>query len=282
MLQIDLTGIIRSRVSGWKGKLIPGFLLRRLEKLIRQDRLNELLRITYPATGSKFSKAIYDTLGITLDVNGIENIPSVGRFIFASNHPLGGLDGMALIDYFSQRYGGELMFVVNDLLMAVKPLAPVFLPINKHGHQSRQSLAAIDRVMKGDDPVLIFPAGLCSRQRQAGGEVADLEWRKMFINRAISFKRDIVPVYFDGTNSDRFYSVARRRESMGLKFNFEMALLPSEVFKAEGKTFRINCGTPLPWQSLSGGQEAEAEAQAVRRMVYDLKNELETINKTLS
>ena len=145
MLQIDLTGIIRSRVSGWKGKLIPGFLLRRLEKLIRQDRLNELLRITYPATGSKFSKAIYDTLGITLDVNGIENIPSVGRFIFASNHPLGGLDGMGIVKVLGEHYGDDnIRFLVNDLLMHVEPLRTVFLPINKYGCLLYTSDAADD------------------------------------------------------------------------------------------------------------------------------------------
>ena len=282
-IKIDVRAVVRERL-GAASRAVPSFLLRKLEKLICQDRLNAVLEHNFPKEGAEFCRGVLNDLSVKVETFNADRLPPVDRrrVIIASNHPLGGLDGMALIDYFSQRYGGELMFVVNDLLMAVKPLAPVFLPINKHGHQSRQSLAAIDRVMKGDDPVLIFPAGLCSRQRQAGGEVADLEWRKMFINRAISFKRDIVPVYFDGTNSDRFYSVARRRESMGLKFNFEMALLPSEVFKAEGKTFRINCGTPLPWQSLSGGQEAEAEAQAVRRMVYDLKNELETINKTLS
>ena len=262
-IKIDVRAVVRERL-GAASRAVPSFLLRKLEKLICQDRLNALLEHNFPKEGAEFCRGVLNDLSVKVETFNADRLPPVDRrrVIIASNHPLGGLDGMALIDYFSQRYGGELMFVVNDLLMAVKPLAPVFLPINKHGHQSRQSLAAIDR--------------------QAGGEVADLEWRKMFINRAISFKRDIVPVYFDGTNSDRFYSVARRRESMGLKFNFEMALLPSEVFKAEGKTFRINCGTPLPWQSLSGGQEAEAEAQAVRRMVYDLKNELETINKTLS
>lgn len=274
-ININIKAIVRERLGG-ASRIVPSFFVRRLEKLICQERLNELLANNFPMEGADFCRGVLDDLRVTVEAVNADRLPPVEnrRVIIACNHPLGGLDGMALIDFFTRRYGGSLKFIVNDLLMAVKPLAPVFLPINKHGRQSREAFTAIDQVMKGDDPILIFPAGLCSRQLVAGGEIADLEWKKMFIQRAIAFHRDIVPLYFDGENSSRFYSFARRRESLGLKFNFEMALLPSEVFKAEGKTFRINCGRLIPWQSLTGGAEAQAEAAVVRRMVYELKKEL--------
>lgn len=274
-ININIKAIVRERLGG-ASRIVPSFFVRRLEKLICQERLNELLANNFPMEGADFCRGVLDDLRVTVEAVNADRLPPVEnrRVIIACNHPLGGLDGMALIDFFTRRYGGSLKFIVNDLLMAVKPLAPVFLPINKHGRQSREAFTAIDQVMKGDDPILIFPAGLCSRQLVAGGEIADLEWKKMFIQRAIAFHRDIVPLYFDGENSSRFYSFARRRESLGLKFNFEMALLPSEVFKAEGKTFRINCGHLIPWQSLTGGAEAQAEAAVVRRMVYELKKEL--------
>ncbi len=274
-IKIDIRAIVNERL-GSVARVVPSFLIRKLENLICQERLNSLLEHNFPKEGADFCRGVLSDLDVKVEMVNADRLPPVSerRVIIVSNHPLGGLDGMALIDYFTRRYGGQVKFIVNDLLMAIKPLAPVFLPINKHGHQSRAALTAIDQVMRGDDPVLIFPAGLVSRQLQAGGEIADLEWKKMFVNRAIAFKRDIVPIYFDGTNSDRFYSFARRRTSLGMKFNFEMALLPSEVFKSEGKTFRINCGQPIPWQSLTGGAEAEAEAQAMRRKVYELKKEL--------
>lgn len=274
-ININIKAIVRERLGG-ASRLVPNYFVRKLEKLICQERLNDLLARNYPMEGADFCHGVLEKLNVTVEAVNVDRLPSAEnrRVIIACNHPLGGLDGMALIDFFTQRYGGNLKFIVNDLLMAVKPLAPVFLPINKHGRQSRESLTAIDQVMRGDDPVLIFPAGLCSRQLMSGGEIADLEWKKMFINRAIAFQRDIVPLYFDGENSSRFYSFARRRESLGLKFNFEMALLPSEVFKAEGKTFRINCGYPIPWQSLTGGTEAQSEAAFVRHKVYELKKEL--------
>ena len=274
-ININIKAIVRERLGG-ASRIVPPFFVRKLEKLICQERLNELLAHNFPMEGADFCRGVLDDLKVKIEAVNADRLPPVEnrRVIIACNHTLGGLDGMALIDFFTRRYGGNLKFIVNDLLMAVKPLAPVFLPINKHGRQSREAFTAIDHVMKGDDPVLIFPAGLCSRQLVAGGEIADLEWKKMFVQRAIAFRRDIVPLYFDGENSSRFYSFARRREGLGLKFNFEMALLPSEVFKAEGKTFRINCGRPIPWQSLTGGAEAQSEAAVVRRMVYDLKKEL--------
>lgn len=281
-IKIDLKAIVRERL-GRASRFVPRYFVRKLEQLICQDELNRLLENNYPKEGAEFCRGVFSDLDVTTEIVNEHRLPDVSnrRVIIVSNHPLGGLDGMALIDYFTQRYGGKVMFVVNDLLMAVAPLAPVFLPINKHGRQHRSSLLAIDRIMAGDDPVIIFPAGLVSRQHTAGGEIVDLEWKKMFITKAAAFHRDVVPLYFDGVNSARFYSFARRREALGLKFNFEMALLPSEVFRSRGKTFRINCGNVLPWQSFTAGSEADDEAAAVRKMVYDLKHELESMNQQI-
>ncbi len=278
-IRIDVKAVLKSRL-GSVARFVPDYLVRKLENLICQDELNALLENNYPKEGAEFCRGVFDELGVTTELFNEDRLPDVSnrRVIIVSNHPLGGLDGMALIDYFTRRYGGRVMFVVNDLLMAVTPLAPVFLPINKHGRQHRSSLLAIDRVMAGDDPVIIFPAGLVSRQRESGGAIADLDWKKMFVNKAVAFHRDVVPVYFDGVNSGRFYNFARRREMLGLKFNFEMVLLPSEVFRSRGKTFRVNCGKVLPWQSFTGGNEAEGEAMAVRKMVYELKEELRALS----
>lgn len=274
-IKIDVKAIVRERL-GAVSYFVPPFLLRKLEKVICQDSLNALLERNFPKEGAEFCRGVLSDLGVTVETVNEQRLPDVGnrRVIIVCNHPLGGLDGMALIDYFTRRYGGCVRFVVNDLLMAVKPLAPVFLPINKHGRQHRSSLVAIDEVMAGDDPVIIFPAGLVSRQHREGGEIADLEWKKMFVTKAVAFRRDVVPLYFDGVNSDRFYRLARRREAFGLKFNIEMVLLPSEVFRSRDKVFRVNCGNPIPWQNLTGGK-AEDKARAVRTKVDELRMELE-------
>lgn len=269
-LRIDLSQILKSKLKG-KSRFVPSFLVRRLEKTICVDQLNRLLEHNYPRTGAEFCRGVFDDLSVKINVRGVENLPEPGkrRVIIVSNHPLGGLDGMALIDFFERYYGGSIHFVVNDLLMAVKPLNDVFVPINKHGTQSREAKKQLDRLFEGDDPILIFPAGLVSRLGK-NGEIRDLEWKKMFVNKAISSHRDIIPVHFNGKNSQFFYKFARRRKRVGLKFNVEMIYLPREVFRSEGKTFTITCGKPIKWESLDGGAKASATAEKIKNTVYAL------------
>lgn len=269
-LHIDLPAVLKHKL-GSKSRLVPRGLVRWLEKTVCVDRLNWLLEHNYPKTGADFCRGVLEDLKVTIKVEGAENLPdrSDKRVVIVSNHPLGGLDGMALIDFFTDYYGCKVNFLVNDLLMAIKPLNNVFVPINKHGAQSREAMQRIDELFAGDEPIIIFPAGLVSRLGKDGG-IKDLEWKKMFVNKAIKSKRDIVPVYFSGQNSEFFYKFAKRRKSLGLKFNIEMIYLPREVFRSEGKTFTITCGEPIAWQTLKGGKQAIETAASIKETVYGL------------
>lgn len=264
-IKIDLQQVLRDRLGG-RARWIPRALVRRLERLVCQDEMNAMLDEAYPRRGSEFCQAVLDHLSIAVDITGIENMPPRDnrRVIFCSNHPLGGLDGMALIKFVAEYYGGvEPLFIINDLLMAIEPLRDVFVPVNKHGQQSRHTIAAIDEAMASDRPVLIFPAGLCSRRRN--GVVRDLEWQKMFVQKARQWGRDIVPLRFVGQNSDSFYTWARRRERLGIRFNAEMVLLPGEVFKSRGKRFEIEVLPIIPAASLAS--DARTEAARIRQLV---------------
>lgn len=269
-LQLDLKAVVDSKL-GKKARFVPGFLIKCLEKVIRVKDLNELLAHNHPRQGAEFCRGVLEDLDVTLEVRGLENLPSPDnkKVVIASNHPLGGLDGMALIKIFTEYYGGKVHFLVNDILMAVKPLNDVFVPVNKHGAQSRATMKEIDRLFEADEPILVFPAGLVSRLGK-NGEIKDLEWKKMFVNKAISSQRDIIPVHFSGYNSQFFYKFARRRKRLGLKFNIEMIYLPGEVFSSKGKKFIVTVGKPISWQSLKGGKDAQATAAAIKDIVYKL------------
>lgn len=265
-LRINVAAVLRERL-GARADRIPGFVTRSLERLIHQDEFNEMLQIAWPRRGAEFCRAITSHLGVSVKVDGRENLPDGDdRVLIVSNHPLGGLDGMILIDFFSQVYGDDIKFVVNDLLNAVEPLSDVFLPINKHGAQDRRAIAAIDAAFESNRPVLMFPAGLCSRRRR--GQVTDLDWQKMFIAKARQTGRTIVPVHFVGENSPRFYRWASLRERLGIKFNYEMVLLPSEVFRARGKSFTIRIGRPIPPETLRG--DARTQAARIRDIALSL------------
>ena len=276
VIQINLRQIVRERLGRYS-RLGPGFVLRYLEKTVCQDRLNELLRNNFPREGAEFCEGVLADLDVGLTVVGEDKLPSPAqrRVVFVSNHPLGGLDGMALIAWATRRYGGKVHFVVNNLLDAVAPLRSVFVPVNKHGSQSRESIRAIDEAFAGEDPVLVFPAGLCSR-RGSNGEIADLEWQKMFVNKAVEHHRDVVPLYFSGRNSDFFYNFAKIRKQLGLKFNIEMIYLPSEIFRARGSRFTLVCGDTIGWQELRSGKAAMEQAAEIRSLVYSLASRLQT------
>lgn len=266
--QLNLTEIIRKRVGGRKGKIIPGFLLRRLEKLICQEELNEILRMAYPARGSEFSKRVLNYLKISLTVTGLDNLPNDKSYIFASNHPLGGLDGISLVAVLGEKYGDRnLRVMVNDLLMNVEPLKNVFLPVNKFGAQGRESSRLLNEALEEGKQIVMFPAGLVSRL-QNDNTIRDLEWQKSFVSKALEFKREIVPVRFEGENSMKFYKFARLRKKLRLKINLEQALLPSEVCKSKGKTFKIIFGKPIDPQAYrETGQTPKEIANIIRQAV---------------
>ena len=269
-INIDLQAVINRRL-GKRAWLVPKPLVRALSRMICQEQLNEMLRVNYPRRGPAFSQGVLDHLNIKINVEHSERLPRPddSRVIIVSNHPLGGLDGMAMISYFSRHYGRDVKFVVNDLLMAIEPLTDVFLPINKHGAQSRQAICDIDNAMAGDAPIIMYPAGLCSRL-MPDKSICDLEWQKMFIAKAIEYKRDIVPVFFDGRNSDTFYKMAAWRKHLGIKFNIEMLRLPKEVFRAHDSTFTIFCGERIPYTTLN--KASKAEAARIKDIVYSLRH----------
>lgn len=270
-LEIDLHRILRERMPAKVSRFVPGFMISALERLIRQDELNEMLRVTYPKRGSDFASGILDHLGIEVEVDGLDRIGD-GRYVFASNHPLGGLDGIALISVLGNRYGDSgVRFLVNDMLMNVEPLRDVFLPVNKYGSQGRSAALAINEAMASDMQIVQFPAGLVSRLHP-DGEISDLEWQKAFVSKAVEYGRDVVPVRFMALNTMRFYRMAYWRKKLGVKVNVEQALLPAEVCRSRGKHFRIVFGEPIPVSSLiREGETPKAAAARLRDVVYTLK-----------
>ena len=273
LLKIDIKKILENRIPKKKRRMIPPFLITFVEKLIRQKELNEILEATLPSKGSEFSGRVLEHLDIKLEVEGLEKLPESKRYMFASNHPLGGLDGMALITVLGKKYGDDnIRFLVNDMLMNVKPLEDIFLPINKLGKQGKGNARVINEKMESDCQIFQFPAGLCSRLNDKG-EIADLEWQKSFVTKAQQYKRDIIPVYFEGQNSRKFYRAAKLRKKLGIRFNLEQILLPSELCKARGSKYRIIFGTPIPYKTLETlGSSPKEIAQAIKEASYSLKH----------
>jgi len=248
-------------------KLLPAFLIRYLKKIIHQDEFNEFLKLHGDLEGLDFIREGLKFMETNYEVIGLENLPKEGRFLFVSNHPLGGLDGLVFINEIGKIWP-RLKFPVNDLLMNIKNLDPIFLPINKHGKQDKQAVIQIEKSYASDDQILYFPAGLCSRKKK--GKIEDLEWKKHFITKAVKHKRDIVPVHFSGRNSNFFYNLANLRVLLGIKSNIEMVYLPNEMFKQKDKKITVRFGKPISYGMFDKTLSPAAWAEKVKKIVYSL------------
>lgn len=241
METIDIGRLLRAknpRLARW----VPRFVIRWIERLVRLDRINYVLSHYGDQSPMEFIRSTLDYIGVTYTVHGAERIPAGGRVIFASNHPLGGLDGLMLAEAVNPYVRG-VRVIVNDLLMHLEPLAPIFVPVNKYGAQSMEYARRMVEMYEGDAAVITFPAGLCSRL--IGGEITDIPWRRNFVQKAWESGRAVVPVYIEGRNSMFFYRFERLRRWLGIKLNLGTVLLPKEMFDQRGKHLDIYIGEPV-------------------------------------
>ena len=264
---IDIDKVLQSKAPD-KYKYIPKCLISYLKKIIHQEEINVFLEEAKDKIGVDFLEASLEFLDAKIEVEGAENLPEGGLYTFVSNHPLGGQDGVAVGYVLGRHYKGKVKYLVNDLLMNLRNLAPLFIPVNKTGAQGRNFPAMVDAGFKSDNQLIMFPAGLCSRRHK--GVIRDLDWTKTFIVESVKNRRDVVPVHFEGQNSDFFYNLANISKMLGIKFNIAMLYLVNEMFKNKHKTFRLTIGKPIPWQTFDKSRKPAQWAQYVKEIVYKL------------
>ena len=267
---IDLDKVLADKM-GARAKYVPGLLKSWLKKIIHQDEVNDFLWESRDKTGVEWLDACVKYLDMTLVVEGGENLPSKddGRlYTCVSNHPLGGIDGVALGSIIGRHYDGNFRYLVNDLLMNLPGLAPLCIPINKTGRQSRNFPAMVEAGFKSDHHMLMFPAGLCSRMTK--GVIRDIPWKKTFISKSVEAQRDVVPIHFSGQNSNFFYKLANFCKKAGIKFNIAMLFLVDEMYKNVHGKFTVTIGKPIPWQTFDKSKSPAAWAQWVQDKVYEL------------
>lgn len=267
---IDISDILRGKM-GSKAKFVPSPLVKWLKHIVHQDEVNKYLWDSRHLTGVEWLEDCMRYLDMTLEIVGKENLPDKddGKlYTFVSNHPLGGEDGVALGAVIGRHYDGCFRYLVNDLLMNLPGLAPLCIPINKTGSQSRSFPAMVEAGFRSDNHMLMFPAGLCSRR--INGEIRDLPWKKTFITKSVETHRDVVPIHFGGRNSDFFYTLANVCKALGIKFNIAMLFLVDEMYKNVHKSFRIAIGKPIPWQTFDKSRTPAQWAQYVQDEVYKL------------
>ena len=267
---IDIKESIRSKNPALL-KLIPKFIINYLRKTIHEDYMNDILDRHKKINGLDFvDSMVHKEFKINAIVKGFENIDPSKRYIFVANHPWGGMEAATLLDIVGKKFP-EPRFIVNDILMSIKSYHPLFIPVNKHGSQGRENARLMDENFESDKPILIFPAGLVSRKTK--GKVVDLEWKKNFISKAVQYKREVVPVFIDGRNSNFFYRFANFRKAIGIKANLEMFFLVDELIKNANSDLPYYFGKPISYQTFDKSKRPQEWANAVKEHVYNLKED---------
>lgn len=251
-------------------KIIPRFGINYLKKIIHQEQLNTFIESNKNSGGIEFINAFLKDTELSCEVSGLENIPENSKIIFASNHPIGSIDGISLINEVHKIFGCTKI-VVNDLLTNIKNLNAFFIGVNKHGITSKYYVEELNQTFESDIPIIFFPSGMASRKIK--GEVRDLEWKKTFIARSIKFERDVVPVYIEGSLSNFFYNIAKIRKAVGIKSNLEMIFLADEMYKQKGKTLKIHFGKPISYKKFDKNLSHYDWAQKVKNHIYTLKKD---------
>ncbi len=263
---VDVEQVLKSK-NPRLHRLLPRFVMNYIKRTLHEDEMNRGLEKYKDVYGIEFTGASLEFLGAKVESVNPENVPVKGPVIVAANHPLGGLDGIALI-YAVSRIRKDAKFLVNDILLFFKNFGDVFVPVNKVGKNSKGALSKIDDVYASDEAVLVFPAGLVSRKQK--GAIRDLDWKKSFVTKAKTYQREVVPVFIEGKNTNWFYNLASFRKKIGIKANIEMFYLADEMFNQRGKPIRIHFGKPFSSALLDDSRSDREWAQIIKNYVYEM------------
>lgn len=248
-------------------KWMPDFLIGYIQKTLHEKEVNGFIKDNADKDSFEFCDEVVNTFNIQLSAFGIENIPETGGCVLAINHPLGGMDAMAIVTLLQQRRR-DIKFIVNDVLLNLENLKDMFIGVNKHGKNAKASLKKVDDLFATDQLICVFPAGLVSRKKR--GLIRDLEWKKTFITRSRKYKKPIIPVHINGELTNFFYRLSNLRTGLGIKANIEIFYLVDELFKQRNKKMNVIFGEPILSEKLDKAKSDLEWAQEIKKKVYQL------------
>ncbi len=263
---------VRKLIADKNPKLLrwlPGFMVRWVENVVHQKEINEFMEKHEHSDIYTFCEAALQRFNLQFNLTGMENIPDPPtKVVFASNHPLGGMDAISII-HLLKNNRPDIKFIVNDLLMVVRHLRDRFIGVNKVGRNAIESLQKVEQQFAEGTATFIFPAGLVSRK--INGEIRDLEWKKTFITKAKKYNLPVIPVHIGGGLTNRFYRLANFRKFLGIKVNIEMFFLVDELFRQKDMQIDIAIGEPILPETFDKSKNDKEWAGWVKEKVYHLQ-----------
>ncbi|SBS35953.1 2-acyl-glycerophospho-ethanolamine acyltransferase [Marinomonas spartinae] len=258
-----------------KSPLITRPTLSFLKRLFHESEVNQFLEKNKDSVGFEFIDRVLDHFNFSYQVSQVDrrNIPAIGRVMIIANHPLGALDGLALLRLIGE-IRPDVKIVANDLLMSLDGLKSLVLPVdNMGGKTGRQQLKAIMNSLHNDEAVIIFPAGEVSRISPSG--VKDQRWNESYLKLAKKSNSPILPVHIGGRNSMMFYT------SSILYRPLSTIQLPNEMFRQRNRKIPMQVGQAIPVQELSKLPLSDKEKnKLVKRHLYRIAKGKKPLLKT--
>lgn len=257
---------------GKAGKLFATGVL----KILGIDKVNALYGRNCHKQGPEFTTLILKDIGVSYDIINEERLKSLpeGAFITVSNHPLGSIDGIMLIDIFAKRRP-DFKVMVNGILTHIEAMDENFIAVKPvTGNNNSTSATSINGVreslerLRDNHPLGFFPAGAISMLDPKTGEIEDREWQSSVVRLIKGAKVPVYPVYFDGLNSGFFYQLGR------LSWLLRSMRIPHEVFNKRGTKFRVVIGAPVTVEEQRQYKNIEDLANLLKTRTYDLKKDL--------
>ncbi len=266
--RVDVTKIIRAQHNHFIKKL-PDFTIKIIKRIVREKELNEIVEYAEDYSGIEFIAKCMEYLNISYIKINENNIPDFGRFIFVCNHPQGGIDYFAAILSIYDKHP-NIKTLANEILMSVTPIKDFFIPVNVFGKNSEKNKTEILKNMASDNvQILTFPSGEVAGK--INGKLDDGKWHRSFVRYAVEHKRDVIPVFIDTENSNKFYTVFKIRKFLRIKANLELFLLPQELIKQKNKTIKVYFGKPVKYTSFNEKKSFFEWSEYIKKIVYELK-----------
>lgn len=280
MLNIEQSVVNKFPGFAERAPIIRNSTLSLLRKLTREHEINSFLRDNEGHRGIDFIDRIFEYFNFSYSVSQRErnNIPAQGRVIIVANHPIGSLDGLALVRLVSE-VRKDVKIVANDMLMAFEPLHELFLPLDNMTRAAyKQSYKNILQALNNDEAIIIFPAGEVSRASPAG--IRDGKWQSGFLHFARKTKSPVLPVFISAKNSLLFYSASMLFKPLAT------ALLAHEMFNKHSSEIKFRVGEMIPQHALETNQLTDkALTKRLKKHLYKIgkgKNAIFITEKTIA
>ena len=261
---------IRKMVPFFDGKKrLVNFLL----KFLSVDKVNWIHDHNCDTPGVPFTAGLLNDLNITLRIDNeerLDNLPE-GSFITVSNHPLGALDGIALIKIVGERRP-KFKVMVNMVLNYISAMRPNFIAVDalassdpKKKAVSMQGIKAAMMQVRSGEPMGFFPAGAVSKLNRSL-HIEDREWQPTIIRLIKQMKVPVVPIYFHTRNSWWFTFLGM------VSWQLRTLRLPAEVFRKKNATMHISIGETISVEEIEKFDDLKLLGEYLKQKTFAMRN----------